>query len=119
MECRFSVDIYAPEGLRGIGPHLVHCELGLTPWRSGYNGKVILRAPLDSDFEWEMDSSDDAKMFASGFIPGDARAAEVKLRTLSTSLRLAGFPHRILLDEPSGNLSASIEHAWPPASDAG
>lgn len=114
MECSFSVDIYAPEGLRGIEPHLVHCELGLTPHRSGYNGKVVLQAPFDADFEWAMDSSDHATMFASGFIPGDARAAEDKLRTLSTSLRLAGFPHRILLDDPLGSLSASIEHAWPP-----
>jgi hypothetical protein len=113
VECSFSVDFYAPEGLRGIEPHLVHCALGLTAYQSGYNGKVILRTPLDSDLEWEMDSSDYPTMFASGSIPGDARAAEEKLRTLSLSLRLAGFPHRILLDDPSGNLAASIAHAWP------
>jgi hypothetical protein len=115
VECRFCVDIHAPEGLRGIEPHLVHCGLGLDAWQSGYNGKVILRAQLDSDVEWAMDSSDEPTMFASGVIPGDTGAAEVKLRTLSTCLRLAGFPHRILLDDPSGYLCASIEHAWPPA----
>jgi hypothetical protein len=114
MECTFCIDIYAPTGLRGIEPHLVHCELGLTAYQSGYNGKVILRRPLDSDFEWEMDSSDHATMFASGSIPGDAPAAEAKLRTLSTSLRLAGYPHRIALDDPSGHLAASIEYAWSP-----
>src|ERR1043165_3279040 len=57
VACTFTVDIYAPDGLGGIEPHLVHCELGLVPYRSGYNGKVILRAPRDADFEWEMDSS--------------------------------------------------------------
>jgi hypothetical protein len=112
VECRFCVEIYAPEGLRGIEPHLVHCGLALEAWQSGYNGKVILRA-RDSELEWEMDSSDSALMFASRFIPSDARTADAQLRTLSTALRMAHFPHRILLDDPPGNLQVSIEHAWP------
>jgi len=114
MECRFCVEIYAPQGLRGIEPHLVHCTLALQPYQSGYNGKIILRALPDADFEWDMDSSHDAVLFASASIKGDARAAESQLRTLSTTLRLAHFPHRILLDDPKGSLHASIEHAWPP-----
>ena len=112
MECHFCVEIYAPQGLGGIEPHLVHCRLALTPYRSGYNGKVILRAPPDTDFEWEMDSSDHPGMFASGFIVGEAQVAEAQLRTLSAALRMAQFPHRIGLDDPEGNLYASIEHAW-------
>jgi len=114
VECHFSVQIYAPDGLRGIEGHLADCRLALTPYQSGYNGKVILRAPDDVDFEWAMDSSDHAGMFASGFIVGEARVAEARLRTLSAALRMARFPHRILLDDPQGNLYASIEHAWPP-----
>lgn len=112
MECHFSVEIRAPQGLRGIEPHLSHCDLALSPWQSGYNGKIILRSPVDADFEWEMDSSDDEIMFASGSLTGEARAAEARLRTLSTALRMAGFRHRILLDDPLGNLHATIDHAW-------
>jgi hypothetical protein len=113
MECHFCVEIYAPQGLRGIEPHLVHSGLALEAWPSGYNGKVILRAPLNSDFDWEMDSSNYPLLFASGIIPGDVFAAEARLRTLSSVLRMANFPHRILLDHPPGNLHASIEHEWP------
>src|SRR4051812_29378426 len=86
MECHFCVEIYAPERLRGIEPHLVQSGLALEAWQSGYNGKVILRAPLNSDFDWEMDSSDYPLLFASGIIPGDVSAAEARLRTLSSVL---------------------------------
>jgi hypothetical protein len=82
------------------------------PYQSGYNGKVILFAPADADFEWDMDSSDYPGMFASGSIVGEAHVAEAQLRTLSTALRMAQFPHRIGLDDPEGNLYASIEYAW-------
>ena len=114
MECNFCVQIHAPEGLRGIEPYLADCRLALTAYQSGYNGKVILRAPADADFEWAMDSSDHPGMFASGFITGEPLVAEARLRTLSAALRMARFPHRILLDDPQGNLYASIEHAWSP-----
>lgn len=113
VECHFCVQIYAPAGLRGIEPYLVDCRLALTPYQSGYNGKVILRTPADADLEWAMDSSDHPGMFASGFITGEPHVAEVQLRSLSAALRMAQFPHRILLDDPQGNLYASIEHAWP------
>jgi hypothetical protein len=114
VECHFCVDIHAPQGLRGLEPHLRHSGLALLTYQSGYNGKLIFRAQGDADFEWLMDSSDDARMFASGAIRGDAQAAEDQLRKLSTVLSMAGYPHRILLDDPSGNLHASIEHEWPP-----
>ena len=112
MECHFCVEIYAPHGLRGIEPYLADCRLALTPHQSGYNGKVILRAPSNEDFEWAMDSSDYPGMFASGFIVGEAHVAEAQLRTLSAALRMAQFPHRITLDDPHDNLYASIEYAW-------
>jgi len=114
VQCHFCVEIYAPNGLRGIEPHLADCRLALTPHQSGYNGKVILIAPSNSDFEWAMDPSDDPDMFASGYIFGEPDVAEAQLRTLSAALRMARFPHQILLDDPGGNLYASIEHAWPP-----
>ena len=114
MECHFCVEIYAPQGLRGIEPHLVQCGLALEPWHSGYNGRVILRASRAADFEWAMDSSDDPVMVASGTISGDGDAVEAQLRTFSGALRMAAFPHRILLDAPPGTLRVSIEHEWPP-----
>ena len=114
VECHFCVEIYAPQGLRGIEPHLVHCGLALEVWQSGYNGKVILRAPPGSELDWEMDSSDGALMFASGVMASEPHTADAQLRTLSAALRMADFPHRILLDDPLGELHVSIEHAWPP-----
>jgi hypothetical protein len=115
VECRFCVEIHAPRGLRGIEPHLARCGLALEAWKSGYNDKVILRALPDSELAWEMDSSDSALMFASGCISNDLRTADAQLRKLSTALRMARFPHRILLDDAAGNLHVSIEHAWPPS----
>ena len=112
MECYFCVDIHAPAGLRGIEGPIRRCELPLYAWTSGYNGKVVLRASSDDGFEWNMDSSDDDVMFASGVLGLNAEDAEKKLRSLSECLARAGFPHCILLDDPDCDLHARIEFRW-------
>lgn len=113
MECHYSIDIYAPEGLRGIEPALAEAGLPLYAYRSGYNGKVILRSSRDDELEWEMDSSDTDLMRADGDVYGTEHDAETLLRSLSGCLAKSGFPHSILLDDPDGNLYARIEHMWP------
>lgn len=114
MKCHFFVEIYAPEGLRGIDRTIGSCAIPLDPWRSGCNGKVILRVPRNSEVAWAMDPSDDDIMVASGSIAGTAVDAETKLRSLSECLTQAGFPHAIDVDGPEGHLHTSMEHAWPP-----
>ncbi len=119
VECHFAIDIYAPRGLVGIEATLRDGgALPLYSWESGYNGKVILRASQDDRLEWNMDSSDDDNLFASGDIFEAVEVAEGKLRWLSSCLAAAGYSHSILLDDPEGNLHAKIEHAWPPGDAA-
>ena len=102
-----------PQGLCGIERSIRTCEISLDPWTSGYNGKIILRTPFDSEMEWDMESSDDDIMFASESMAVTASDAEAKLRSLSECLRQAGFRHRILIDGPDGQLHIAIEHEWP------
>ena len=110
MNCHFDIEIHAPRGLAGIETTIGDCELPLYAWKSGYNGKIILRASQDDDLEWGMDSSDEDSMFASGYILASVELAESRLRSLSRCLVAAGFRHSILLDGPDGNLYAQIEH---------
>jgi hypothetical protein len=107
MDCGFVVDIHAPEGLAGIQSKLAECAFPVRAHRSGYNGKIILRCDMDG-VEWDMDSSDDAGLFASGAIDGTFAHAEALLRSLSGCLVKAGFPHRILIED------TVIEHLWLP-----
>jgi len=110
VENHFCVEIYAPDGLSGIEAPLDSCAMPLYAYVSGYNGKVILRQRLhDSCMCWEMDSSDEDIMFASGSTFGTASDAEVKLRSLSECLTRAGFPHQILMDDCEGLLTTRID----------
>ena len=113
MKCHFAIDIDAPGGLGGIEKKLAGCELPLYAWKSGHNGKIILRASDGGTLDWNMDSSDEDAMFISGDIAEPVEIAERKLRTLSRCLSAAGFAHRILLDDAEGTLHSRIEHAWP------
>jgi len=114
--CGFSVEIFAPHGLRGIEPYLVGCLLPLHAWRSNYNGQVILRLNSDADekFEWNMDPSNEQTMFASGYITDTPQRAEQLLESLSACLATARFPHQILLDDHEEGLYRTIEFEWPP-----
>lgn len=112
LEYHFCVELFAPQGLRGIADTISLCDLPLCAWTSGYNGKVILHASEVDWLEWEMDSSDSDKMFASGLIAGSVEEAESKLRSLSECLVRAKVPHCILLDDVEGNLHTRLEHRW-------
>ena len=83
----FSMEIKAPEGLSGIEAHLSKCQLSLDTHTSGHNGKVVLRAKNDSDFEWSMDSSDGDVIYGCGEIFNDADFAVEVLESLSLILR--------------------------------
>ena len=114
MECPFSVEIHAPRGLAGLEQAMGACSLPLVLYASGFTGKVILRPSRESDLDWSMDPSTGDQLFASGVIAGSPIEAESHLRSLSGCLRVAGLPHRILIDGPNGALCATIEHSWPP-----
>jgi hypothetical protein len=114
VECPFSVEIHAPLGLAGLEQAMAPCSLPLVLYASGFNGKVILRPSRESDLDWSMDPSTGDLLFASGVIAGSPSEAESQLRSLSVCLRVAGFPHRILIDGPNGALCATLEHSWPP-----
>ena len=112
MANHFSIEILAPDGLAGIEESISNCKLGLEPWKSGYNGKVILRSVKDSDFEWSMDSSDGQYLFASGeFYDGLAEAVE-SLESLSNVLRVSKFPHIIIIDDETNYAAKEIKHDW-------
>ena len=111
-ECVFFIEIKAPEGLSGIEEHLKKCRLSLTPYLSG-NNKVILREKFDeSRFEWNMDSSENEIMVASGnfFIPVDESWR--LLEDLAIILKSSGFPHEISIDDETGNKKHSCSFLW-------
>ena len=113
-ECSFFIEIRAPKGLSGLEKHLKVCTLPLETWKSGYNGKIILRTKLNEaeHIEWAMDSSDTKILIASGYITKSVESAWQELSTLSIALENAGFPHIIALDNEEGNAEHSIEHHW-------
>ncbi len=110
----FSVSMIAPDGLACMEEHLAATALPLVLWRSGYNGKHILRSAPGSarDFDLDMDSNDDDCMFASGAVRGGLDDAARLLESLSTCLRAASVPHEILLDDPKGALAKRWGWRW-------
>ena len=113
-ECNFFIEIKAPNGLPEIERNLNICILPLETWKSGYNGKVILRTKFgeDKDIEWAMDSSDTDILVASGSIFKPVNEAWNELETLSASLTKSGYPHSIGIDDEAGNKKYSINHLW-------
>ncbi len=112
-ECDFFIEINAPDGLAGIEEYIGKCRLPLIPYLSGYNNKVILRIDgEDSRVEWDMDSSDNEIMVASGtfFIPVDE--AWQLLEDISLALTSSGFPHEIGIDDEDGNKKYSCAYLW-------
>ena len=100
----FSMEIKAPDGLSGIEAHLSKCRLSLTTYTSGHNGKVVLRAKDDSDFEWSMDSSDGEIIYGSGEIFEDADFTIEALESLSMIFRAMKLPHVIWVDDENSYL---------------
>lgn len=112
MEFFFVIDILAPRGLIGIEKVLKDYELPLEAWKSGYNGKMVLRSTDGSVMDWNMDAVDSSEMFVQGTIFGDAKFAENQLGSLSKCLIRTGFPHRIECDTPDGDNLVIISHEW-------
>jgi hypothetical protein len=111
-DCFFFMRIKAPNGLSGTEDHLNRCELKLEPWKSGYNGKVILRNQSEERVEWEMDSSDTDTMVAHGCIFLTVNKASQLLQSLSKALAAAHFPHEIRIDDEDGNNRFSCSYMW-------
>ncbi|MFK8012693.1 MAG: hypothetical protein AB8B80_11665 [Marinicellaceae bacterium] len=112
-ECDFFIEIDAPDGLAGIEEYIGKCRLPLTPYLSRYNNKVILKCDGEnSRVEWNMDSSDNEIMIASGtfFIPVDE--AWQLLSGLSLTLTSSGFPHKIGIDDEEGSKTYSCSYLW-------
>jgi len=112
--CRFHIEILAASGLSGIEPHLADCAMPLQPYRSGFNGQVILRHGGDIDaFEFDMDPSATEALHASGSIFREEPQAWRMVESLSQALRLAGFPHRAAMDNAAGDgLFREIDYRW-------
>ena len=112
--CHFHIEILAPSGLSGIEARLADCAMPLQPYRSGFNGQMILRHNGDIDeFEFAMDPSTTDVLRASGSIFGEESQAWRMIESLSQALRLAGFPHRAAMDNAAGDgLFREIDCRW-------
>jgi hypothetical protein len=109
-ECHFHAEILAPAGLAGIEGHLHLCKMGLAPYRSGFNGQLILRSQIGEErFEFDMDPSTTDTLHASGTIYLSEAEAWVLLQSLSTALSAAGFPHKIRMDDACGELFKRVD----------
>jgi hypothetical protein len=99
--CHFHVEIYAPNGLRGIESYLSDCQFPVEPHVSGFNGQVILRYVGADDTHFAMDPSTGEVMNASGSLDAGWAEAWRLLESLSLAICSAGFPHRIGADDPA------------------
>lgn len=103
MSYYFSTEINAPQGLVGIEKYLPHCLMALTAYQSQFNGKVILKASVDANFDFSMESHHDV-LFASGEFYQDLTDAVAQLQSLHQILVNLKLPHQILLDDELGFL---------------
>lgn len=98
MSYYFAIEINAPQGLVGIEKYLPHCLMALTAYQSQFDGKVILKASLDANFDFSMESHHDV-LFASGEFYQDLADAVAQLQSLHQILVNLKLPHQILLDD--------------------
>ena len=112
IECYFSFEIKAPSGLKSISNDLEVSEFNLYTWKSGYNGKVILRSKPDGVIDLEMDSSDSDIMFGSGYIEESFVKAKNVIKQLSEIFSSHGFPHEIGVDNETGDETYNISSNW-------
>ena len=103
MTYYFSIEINAPQGLVGIEAYLPHCLMALTAYQSQFDGKVILKASRDANFDFSMQSHHD-ELFASGEFYQDLTDAIAQLQSLHQILVNLKLPHQILLDDELGFL---------------
>lgn len=107
----FTLEILAPNGLNGIENAVNEADIGLHIWRSGANQKNILRSHLDCDFEFDMDTSDNDVLFASGDFECNVEEAKHILLKLSNILKAANYPHRVGMDNEAGFKLLTID-SW-------
>jgi hypothetical protein len=109
-KCHFHAEILAPSGLAGIDRYLHLCKMDLVPYRSGFNGQVILRPRTgEGRFQFHMDPSTTETLHASGDIFLNEAAAWEQLESLSSALAAAGFSHTLGMDDARGELFKRVE----------
>ncbi|MGE8453175.1 MAG: hypothetical protein ACN6OP_21690 [Pseudomonadales bacterium] len=105
----FHLEVLAPNGLKGIESFLYRANLPLEAKTSGFNGKVILRDSCEDDFfNFDMTTSTEDVMHASGNIAHSVEQAWAMLLSLSQALTSAGFPHLVGLDVGERMLTVSF-----------
>ena len=103
MECHFSFEINAPVGLNNLHKDFEQTDLNLFIWKSGYNGKNILRSDPEGIISLDMDSSDTDLMFGSGRINSDYKQAKQIIMKISAILKRHGYKHKISVDNELSN----------------
>ncbi len=111
MTYYFSIEINAPQGLVGIEAYLPHCLMALTAYQSQFDGKVILKASRDANFDFSMQSHHD-ELFASGEFYQDLANAVAQLQSLHQILTKLHLPHQILLDDEYSMLIKSFNFIY-------
>ena len=109
MECHFSFEIKAPLGLNELEKDFAESELDLYVWKSGYNGKHILRSS-DGIVDLDMDPSDTDILNGSGAIKADFDQAKKVITEISRILQLQGFHHKIAVDSESGSETFELKY---------
>ena len=102
-DCHFYISIYAPQGLNGIDKQMNYCNLPLTSYVSGYNGKTILKVNNDKAWlDWSMDSSDTDILVATGNISLPVDDSWELLESVCMVLTKSSFPHKAIIDDEKG-----------------
>lgn len=107
----FSFEVLAPQGLAGIEAWLPQSGLALKPYRSGFNGQVILRSLPEAAIDLDMDPSTTETLFGSGCIDTAPATAKTYLKTLHHIFKQMALPHRIGCDLPDG--THWLTWRWP------
>jgi len=112
MECHFHIEILAPDGLVGLEKPLAASVLGLEIYHSHFNNKNILRGSNDA-IELDMQTSTTDVMHASGVVFRDFATAVSLMRELSGIFRMAGYRHKIGVDNEAGDDCVWLSHDYP------
>lgn len=110
-KCHFSLEIMAPDGLEVLTGDINRAGLNLYMYKSGYNGKTILRNS-EGVIDLDMDSSDTACMFASGTIDLAFDQAKSVVSKLSDIFKKNKLPHLILLDNETSEETHIFSYEW-------
>lgn len=111
-ECIFSFEAKAPNGFERISKDLEISNLNLHTWKSGYNGKFIIRSKKPGIIELDMDSSDTEIMFGSGIISSEYDKAKKIIEKLSEIFKTHGYPHEIGVDNEIGSDTYNLSYKW-------